>query len=332
MNSERRILVFGGLAALSGMERMQAEPGKIDLQVLRRGDTRAVDRIRLWPEALGVRLFFSHAESPQRPGGRHVTVVSSMPIAPDGKSSENLRVNHLLPGAAEWDVTGMEGSNYAVVMGDFGGAVSSLGLYRGGAQTALTEFTSPDDFKDPRFSRGERRPPAVTSVVDGNRVAVLPPSGGDQYAPPRMAVTKERLDSALMIAAPGGAWLLFKQYAIGPKRSRFPGILQAVRLDGGYAAAGAVFRPMGDRTVFEFDADVFEDGIAIVATSKDGFLLGAGKLETITPLEYKHGAELLQPALVQTGQGIQLAFLESPGSDFQHIVTASVAAAALRSR
>jgi hypothetical protein len=332
MNSERRILVIGGLAALSGMERMQAEAGKIDLEVLRRGDNRAVDRIRLLAEPRGARLFFSHTEKPAPQGGRHVAIVSSMPIAPDGGISENFRVNQLLPGAAEWDVTGLDGSNYGILMGAFGGAVSSLGLHRGGAKTALTDFTSPEDFKDPRFSRGDRRPPVITSVVDGDKVVVLLPAGGGNYAPPRTAVTKENLDSALIVAAPGGTWLLFKQYAIGPMRSRFPGILHAARLDGSYGVAGAIVRPLGDRGVFEFDADVFEDGIAIAATNKDGFLLGAGKLETMAPLEYKHGIELLQPAIVQTGHGIQLAFLESPGDEFQRIVTARVAAADLRPR
>lgn len=326
------MFVFGGLAALGGMAQMQAEQEKIDLQILRRGDHRPVDRIRLWPEAHGVRLFFSHTEEPDRPGGAHVTVLSSMPLAPDGKPSVDLRADHLLPGIAEWDVTGMGASNYAVAMGDFGGAVTSLGLYRGGAETALTDFTSGDDFKDPRFSRGAMRPPLVTSVVDGKRVDLLPPGGVGQYAPPRTAVAANQLDSALVVATPGGTWLLYKQFEIGHKRGRFPGTLQAVRLDDSLAANGAAFRPLGDRTVFEFDADVFEDGIAIVATAKDGFLLGSGKLETMEPLEHKHGIELRQPALVQAGDGVKLAFLELPGNEFAHIVTASVAAADLRPR
>jgi hypothetical protein len=323
------MLVLGGLAALSGVERMQAEPEKIDLQVLRRGDRRAVERIRLLPEPRGVRLFFSHSEDREQPDGRYVTVVSSKPITPDGTIGENFQISHLLPGAAEWDVTGMDGSDYAVVMADFGGAVSSLDLHRGGSQTALTDFTSPEDFKDPRFSRGNRRPPAVTSVVDGNGVVVLPPAAGDSYASPSPAVADAQLDSALMVVASSGTYLLYKRYVIGPKRGRFPGILQAVRLNESYAPAGPVLRPMGDRTVFEFDADVFEDGIAVVATSENGFLLGAGKLETLVHAEYKHGVRLLQPALVQAGGGVQLAFLESPGNDFQHIVTAGVAAAPL---
>jgi hypothetical protein len=332
MNSERRILVFGGLAALSGMERMQAEPVQIDLEALRRSDSRAIDRIRLLAEPDGVRLFFSHTEKPGVPGGPHVTVVSSMPIAMNGKIVENLRVSQLLPGPAEWDVTGAENSNYAVAMGSFGGAVSALELHHAGATVALTDYTSSEDFKDPRFSRGERRPPAITSVVDEGRVDVLAPAGGGRYAAPHTAVTKEQIDSALMVAAPGGAWLLFKQYATGPMRSRFPGVLYAVRLDADNTATGAAIRPLGDRMVFEFDADVFEDGMAIAATTKNGFLLGAGKVNAIIPLEHRHNFPLLQPALVATGQGVQLAFLEFPGDTFRQIVMASVAAAALRPR
>jgi hypothetical protein len=314
------------------MERMQAEPLQIDLEALRRSDSRPVDRIRLLAEPGGVRLFFSHSEKPERPGGRYVTVVSSMTIVHDAKIDETLRADQLLPGQAEWDVTGAEGSNYAVVMGSFGGAVSSLNLYRGAAKEALTDFTSPEDFKDPRFARGDRRRLTITSVVDGGRVAVLAPAGGDQYAVPHPAVTKEQIDSALLVAAPGGAWLLFKQYAIGPMRSRFPGVLHAVRLDANYAAAGEAIRPLGDRMVFEFDADVFEDGMAISATTKNGFLLGAGKVNAIVPLEHRHNFPLLQPALAATGQGVQLAFLEFPGDTFRQIVMASVAAAALHQR
>jgi hypothetical protein len=327
MTLSRRKFVFAGLAAVGGTVKMEADEARIDLKALRPNDKFPVNAIRLLNEKGAARLFFSRTEAPPPAGGRYAAVVSSMPV-PNGASAEDFRVSQLLPGVAEWDVCAAQ-SGRNLVIARFGGAVASLNLHHAGGQTALTEFDSSDDFKDPRFSRGNHQPPFITSVVDGSRVDTLAPAGGG-YGQPQTALTEPQIDSALVVSNSHGDWLLFKVHSLGPMRRRFPGALHAVRLGADHKPTGAPFQPLGDRMIFEFDADVFENGIAIAATTGNGFLLAAGELPALRPLEYKHPGALLQPALVQSGDGVQLAFLESPATELRHVLTAFVPAASLR--
>lgn len=334
MNTVRRQLLCGGLMALIGSRRVQAEVDKIDFWTWRGAAGEKINRIRLshaaQAHASSARLFFSQpAPAAGRSPLRYATVVSSTAIAgpgigmvpSPGAAVEHFRVGQLLPGAAEWDVAAddnVSGNKLAICA--FGGAVRSLKLYAGerAAKEPLTDFTAPEDFRDPRFSRGGDAAQAITSVVDEKRIAVLLATG-NTYGPPRFAVTGDSIDSALILSsAARRKWLLFKQFTIAPKRRRFPGVLQAVPLTDGYEPAGPAIFPLGEhRMVYEFDADAYQDEIVIVATSGPGFGLARGAMEHLSWVEHappKDRGPLEQPAIARSAEAIHLAFVESAGA------------------
>jgi len=317
MASRRAILRLATLATLLGSKTMPAQSSPPAPAFEKMTAATPADRIRLLRDGDGVRLFLARSLEPDASQGPFVTVLSALrldgPDAPPAR--EHLRVARLLPGVVDWDVA-IDAATRTVptVLDDFGGATSSLDLDRNGQSIALTEFASAHDFKNPRFCAGANAI-AVTSVVDEKRVVLLLPAGAAGALATSITLHQcppdEVIDGARLLHTAQGPCLIYKRYDIGPRRGAFPGTLCAVRLDRHHAAAGPVFHPLGKRTVFEFDADTTPDGLALVATTANGFILATGPTtQALSQHEFAHVPELHQPCVSRGTRDVQLAFQE----------------------
>jgi len=232
-------------------------------------------------------------------------------------------------GVPSWDVANPR-TGIAAVWTKPGSGISPLGYHApDGAETVLTGHYPSGVFQNPRFVRGEPAlaVTAVASEASGNVLALFHgslKSGQSLYVPLPSAGPGILLEG-LLLREGSGYLLLAKLLAPGPRgaerkdmrsESFQPGILRCLRLNVKLQPVGVSLHPIGDTNVLEFDADVSEGRVFLLATTHNGYIAAVAAaseeaLHWTTSPDVPSRAELLTPSVLATGKTAFAAVIES---------------------
>ncbi|WP_425259536.1 hypothetical protein ACPOLB_01550 [Rubrivivax sp. RP6-9] len=220
-----------------------------------------------------------------------------------------------------------------VVATDNGSAGS--GLRWQGADGRSSDVSSHDRFgvyDAPVFVRPVLQAPAAVAAVGlvggRQRPVVFLPQDGGRYAPgvvlpqPRPGVV---LAVRLLRVGAGHlqATLLFRPGAAPRQRTPRPadglvqgGWLECQRLDAELRPLGDAWRPFGDGTVWEFDAEAVGDRAVLLATVDGGLALAVGvaAVGAVPPLHVPSTTALQAPAVLAAGGVLHVAALAGRAS------------------
>jgi hypothetical protein len=294
-----------------------ATPPPIALSPVALPPPHRAQRVRLVTGPAGISVMFAEPGPAAVPGPAPPLLIESVePIAAPATVTSHFNVRRLLRGIPEWDVSRGHAGQLRLAVANFGGALHSLSVLAGEAEQPLIPSRSSDDLGDPRFVRGAREAGAVTALVNNREVVLFSAEPGGGYAHARPLLSGDNLDGALLLGAASGWTLLVRRRELGPQQAgRFPGVLEAHPLDPNLQPAGAAFAVFGSERIFNFDADVTPEGIAVLATTAPGFALArlvSGQPPRVD--RQQHPTPLGLVSLVTAGAALHVAFLLPDGS------------------
>ena len=232
-------------------------------------------------------------------------------------------------GSPSWDLA-RNATGFAAVWTKPGSAIAQLG-YRnsGGEELKLTGRYPAGVFQSPRFVRGATSSaPAVTALMlqRGSYGLVLfsaaLESGNAVYQPLPSIASGFVQDGMLLRSDPGYLLVarMLQQGNRAPDRkdargeSLPPGVLLFSRLNAKLEAVGPVVKPLGDTPVYEFDCDLIDGTIFLLATTQTGYAAGRASIAEpelpwiISPLSFK--GSLVSPSLSAFKNTVHAAVLD----------------------
>lgn len=238
----------------------------------------------------------------------------------DPKQQVVLDVPQLLPVPPAWDIIKGIGPPFWAVLERAGGALNALILTEPGGETIGVSEAHPfAHFALPRFARGEMGSwPSVTAIRDNRDGVLFTYEGSGRYG---SALGLCACSQALVLRRGERITLLFKVDGAGPARFGFlPGNLYVVDLnrDLSFATDPILLTPA--RGAFEFDADVFGEDDAVVATIASGavVIVVGGRTRSLAAYAVTGSFvpdAVARPALATSPSGLTLALLEAPGHE-----------------
>lgn len=187
-------------------------------------------------------------------------------------------------------------------------------------------------FDAPAFVRPARATPgavAAVGLVDGDmRPVLFQPDSDDSFAAVRpLPLPRPGVTLAVKLLRVGQgfvqATLLFQPGTESRPRTDNPadglvqgGLLECLRLTPDLRPSGGSWRPFGDETVWEFDAEAADDRAVLVASVADGLALAVGVTPGGAPLMLRASSAvaLLSPAVVAEGSVLHVAALAQRGT------------------
>jgi hypothetical protein len=277
----------------------------------------------------GIALFVSHTASDPIVGAN--TVFSALvPKSTSPRWHIITTLNQVVPAQPMWDVAPDASRGIQLAFEQPGGAINALLLRDpSGSQQSITSNYPLHSFSLPRFERPSQTPPEwLTAVIDNRRCVAI--SVVQKVAYKDLGPCSE----ALLVRSSTGFLLIHKTTIPGPVRGNriSPGRLYLAMLDNGMHpqkinGAGEVF---DGSTIFEFDADMIDHKLVIVATTSSGMEIvsvsdQAGTMK-LARHQYPMTVVLTSPAVADNGNGNALvAALRSSVAGQNQIVTAEVA-------
>ncbi|HKV77754.1 MAG TPA: hypothetical protein VJP02_06430 [Candidatus Sulfotelmatobacter sp.] len=196
-------------------------------------------------------------------------------------------------GAPSWDLA-RHTTGFAAAWTKPGSAISQLGYQNsGGEEVKLTGRYPAGVFQSPRFVRGAANSePAVTAVMlqSGSYGLVLFPSAlesGKAVYQTLPSIATGFVQEGLLLRSDSDYLLVVRMLQQGnraPDRkdargeSLPPGVLVLSRLNAKLEAVGPVVKPLGDTPVYEFDCDLIDGGIFLLATTQTGYATGRANI------------------------------------------------------
>lgn len=292
-----------------------AAPPPITLSPLPLPPPHQAQRVRLMTAPAGVRAVFAEPGPAAVPGPAPPLLIESVdPAAAARTVTSHFNVPRLLRDIPEWDVAPGPAGQPRLVIAKFGGALHSLSVLAGATEQPLIPPRASDDLLDPRFVRGARAAGGVTALVGDRQVVLFLAEPGGGYARAQTLLSGDKLDGALLLGGAAGWTLLVRRQELGPRRGRFPGVLEAHPLGANLAPAGAAFPVFGAERIFDFDADVTQGGIAVLAITRQGFALARLVPGQPPRVEHQaHPAPMEMVSVAAAGPALHVSFLSPQG-------------------
>jgi hypothetical protein len=316
------LLIVGTL--IKGFD-LETDRLKIDLSIINTKNFFSSDIIKLAKTKKGNRLFFSETNSN---GSNYETIISSIEFSNDPDVAQiNFTISQILPPPPNWDITITLDGSLLIVYEMAGGATNDLWLdndqgkrfsVRGGRPFA--SFTYPRFVKRLGIMQGEK----LSVLEDSKLVALVQKTKPELYESNLELLTANKA----VIVPHKKNYLIFY-------RKDIPGVVRGDDLPPGvlhWRILGSDFVPLelggkvfGDKTIFEFDVDILGEQAAILATSKEGFVLASGLLNKDS-FDWKffeekiRQNELISPTLLAEENIFQFAFLEMLPNDEIRII------------
>ena len=251
-------------------------------------------------------------------------------------------------GAPSWDIAAAR-AGFAAVWTKPGSAICPLAFRSpAGLTSALTGRYPMGVFQGPRFVRGEEASgaTAITSVTyEGEKrdFALFQDSsdqGDSNYFPLPHPGAGLLLDG-LLLKSGSGYVSIVKLLAQGERvpdridggESIRPGVLHTLLLDGEFRPVGNTSSPLNDSQIYEFDADVVEGRLFLIATTAKGSSaaiasLSGHELNWSASLNVPAKGELTSPAILAMGRDSALtAAIESTSASRTRLLLARMAVA-----
>src|SRR5579883_2753009 len=153
-------------------------------------------------------------------------------------------------------------------------------------------------FSAPRFARPSGVPPAwLTAIADNRTCVAFPPAGSAAYH------SLGECAEGLLVKTGVGFVYLCKTRVPGPVRGNLlsPGRIHIAALDAELRPAGPPVQLFGG-IVYEFDADIIQGRLVVLATTPKGVMIAAGPAQgqatRLTSLEHALPVALTSPAIV----------------------------------
>lgn len=305
------------LAIFNWRLNMEKSGQKIHLSVFDVGDATAIVSLKLLETIEGLKLLTSITQT-DTSGFGYETIIAATPIVKAQQVVARFFViTHLLPVPPNWDVAQEMDSSYAVLYENAGGAINSIILENTKqARMAVNVNHRLESFSNAHFIKRQYNDKSftVSAISEKKHLVVFsrtPNSDFGNY--------KKICDcyDALIVKLPGGLGVLYKMIVPGYSRYNImPGVLYYAKLDQNFNTVGPIVKPLGDTAVFEFDADVVKDKIAIFATSEQNIIL-AIDFPSVEPfaikaVEIEHDkTKVTQPSILITESHLYLAILAS---------------------
>jgi hypothetical protein len=232
-------------------------------------------------------------------------------------------------GAPSWDLA-RHATGFAAVWTKPGSAISRLGYQNsGGEELKLTGRYPAGVFQSPRFVRGTTSSgPAVTAVMlQGSSYGLVlflsALESGNAVYQPLPSIASGFVQDGLLLRSDSGYLLVDRMLQQGnraPDRkdargeSLPPGILVFSRLNAKLEAVGPVVKPLGDTPVYEFDCDLINGDIFLLATTQTGYAAGRANIAeperpwVISPIPTKE--PLASPSLLALANTVHAAVLD----------------------
>lgn len=234
------------------------------------------------------------------------------------------QVEELVPAEPKWDAVDREGK-LEIVYQRPGGAIDALMLVQPPAEPVMLTKQFPlNSFGDPRFAKSPSGPPRWITAVMDNRLCVAFPLGKDG----KYRELRGCLQGLLVFAGKDYAFL-YKTDVPGPVRgvATLPGRLHCQRLDSELRSLGEPVDISG-QTIFEFDAEVVNHRLVILATTPSGLSIATGSVNEVGAFhveEYSASPEFTSPSLLNVSPAVTLiAALEPTSGKGTRMVTAEL--------
>lgn len=269
--------------------------------------------------------------------GAHPVSVVSIDSSHVGFSRLLFKLESLF-GVPSWDVANTQ-RGIAAVWTKPGSAISPLG-YRtpDSVDKVLTGRYPSGVFQSPRFLRGGSDTAIVAIAYEENHQILaffydLLESGYSSYVSLPTAGTGILLDGLLLHQ--GSGYLLFTKTLApgsrGPERkdargeSIQPGILRCLLLNNKFQTVGANLNPIGDNAIFEFDVDVSDGQVYLLATTNNGYIVAVGTtseqiLHWTTSFNLSAKTELVAPTVLAMGKTAFAAVIESATTEHPQMI------------
>jgi hypothetical protein len=250
--------------------------------------------IRLAPSVGGAVLFVALQND----------AIAWLPAVPDGKAPRAFSVLQGRLGTPGWDVGPDSDGSWAVVSTDPGSASCGLRFKRAeeAAEIEVSRYHQLGAFKDPRFIRGfQGAATPITAVESGettDAVVLFLRAGDGSYGAARALWSPPAgmVQQAVVVRHGNGFLMFVRTYIPGtvpvdaegrlPERmdargeSTLPGVVSCVPLAADFSVSGREVFPLGDRQLFELDADAADGRVVLFAATATGALLTTGAPET----------------------------------------------------
>lgn len=247
----------------------------------------------------GLTLVVSHTSSTPPLGAQ--TVFASMGVATPGGAWRNVAtVNQIVPAQPDWDCAADAGGRVQIALERPGGAMNALELHLPSGEVRSLSSDAPlKSFSSPRFARAAA-PAWVTATVDNRACVAIP------LAAPGPSIGLAECEQGLLVSlGPAGSLFLSKKTVPGPVRGNSirPGDLSATTLDQNLKPVGPPVAVVGP--VFQFDAALVGDKVAVVATTPRGLIVASRELKgsRFQSKPYLTSMEILSPAITPAANG-----------------------------
>ncbi len=246
-----------------------------------------------------------------------------------------------------WSVREESDGSFSIVSTNAGGIFSPLSSKntRAPEETPVSGAHPAGVFRRPRFVKADTTPAAPLTAISaedrGPRLVLFAQERQHAYGAftPLPSPCAGIPEDALLLRRRGGYVLLAKVdvpdgsgtvVCRTDARGETPtlGVLCGLELDASFRAVGEPFQPFDALRVFEFDADVSGEGIAVFATTKAGAALALGKpagkvfrREKLAGVRSE--APLVNPTLAAVGGRNWVAAIRAPRTEQATIVWGS---------
>jgi hypothetical protein len=296
-------LLFGGTGTT------MAEMRKIEFKEVAHAPS--ADTLRLTRGQDGVYLAVSKTVAIAPVGAS--TTISAISLTASGSAWNTMAtLGEVVPAVLKWDVTMAASGQPEIVYERPGGAVNAL-LHRNasGSTEGLTGAYPFKSFSDPRFTRPLGAPPQwATAVLDETTCVAVPLTPIGPYR------TLGECSAGLLVNTGSGFVHLYKTNVQGVVRGNLtsPGRLHLATLDAALHPVGQPFEVFNG-VVFEFDADVIDNKLVVLATTLKGIVIASGHVRSTGKLaveEHPASTALTSPAIAAGASGkVFLAALDS---------------------
>ncbi len=284
------------------------------------GEAPAADSLRLMRDKGGVLLVVSRT-TPTPPLGANTVFSAFAPASPGAPWSVLAQVHEVVPAQPAWDVAAGPDGRPEIVYEKPGGAINALILRNAAGETQPVSAAYPlQSFSAPRFARPSGVPPAwLTAIADNRTCVAFPPAGSAAYH------SLGECAEGLLVKTGVGFVYLCKTRVPGPVRGNLlsPGRIHIAALDAELRPAGPPVQLFGG-IVYEFDADIIQGRLVVLATTPKGVMIAAGPAQgqatRLTSLEHALPVALTSPAIVAGPPG--KAYLAA--LDAARVVTAEI--------
>jgi hypothetical protein len=302
----------------------------IQFEPLKMEDAESTHSIRLIESKGEVHLLTAATQKRASGFPEYETVIHAQPL--DGKTAGRRKrlfsLTQLLPPPPRWDAaTGADGSAF-LCFESAGGAINALQFQtaQGAARSATGKYPL-SSFSHPRFVKRRRSPgdATVVAVQNDKQLVVFP---GKVSAPHGEHHILLEAAEGLLVDSAQDYTLFCKVVRPGLARGDVPpGELQVSVLRRDFRAPSELESPMRTRAVYEFDADVAGDYLAVFVTTSSDLLLmrrlAAGGTFKPVGLEGKLDLDQLRcPCILATRTHLYLAVLENPGTPSSRVLAA----------